>query len=391
MINVRAVTVTAFAFTVAMIGTTIPTALYPIYSDRLGFTSLTVTVLFAVYAVGVFTALLLFGRVSDQVGRRPVLIAALVFAVLSAAVFLVPPSLVTLIVGRLLSGVSAGLMTGTGTAAIIDLYPVGRRATAGVLAVAVNSGGLGLGNLFGGVVADLSASPLVVPFAIHLGLTLLAMVGLLVFGVDDRRRGGLVLRLERLTVPREIRGAFARGTLSAGAGFASSGVLTATTGLFLVRYLGISSHSAIGAIVCLIFTCVALGQLLTRRIPSRWAMPGACGVLVLSAGLLAWALAGEVLAPLIASAVAVGLGCGVCMNVGLSTTVERVPASLRGGVSSAFFAVIYMMLAFPAVGVGLLAIPLGLREAGLVFAGVVALLAAAVGASDLRASAQSHP
>ncbi|WP_341258742.1 hypothetical protein [Gordonia malaquae] len=87
------------------------------------------------------------------------------------------------------------------------------------------------------------------------------MVGLRLFGVDDRRRGGFVFRIERLAVPREIRGAFARGTLSAGAGFASSGVLTATTGLFLVRYLGIASHTAIGAIVCLIFTCVALGQL----------------------------------------------------------------------------------------------------------------------------------
>ncbi|MEJ9080858.1 MFS transporter [Gordonia malaquae] len=391
MMDRRAVAVTAFAFTVAMIGTTIPTALYPIYSDRLGFSSLTVTVLFGVYACGVFGALLMFGRLSDQIGRRPVLMAALVFAVLSAAVFLIPPSLASLIVGRLLSGVSAGLMTGAGTAAIIDLYPVARRASAGVLAVAANSGGLGLGNLFGGVVADLSSSPLVVPFAIHLALALVAMVGLRLFGVDDRRRGGFVFRIERLAVPREIRGAFARGTLSAGAGFASSGVLTATTGLFLVRYLGIASHTAIGAIVCLIFTCVALGQLLTKRVPPRWAMPGACGVLVLSAGLLAWALAGEILIPLIAAAIAVGLGCGVCMNVGLSTTVERVPASLRGGVSSAFFAVIYVMLAFPAVGVGLLAIPLGLREAGLVFAGVVALLAAAVGAADLRASARSHP
>ncbi|GEE03123.1 MFS transporter [Gordonia spumicola] len=388
MIDSRAVAVTAFGFAVAMIGTTIPTALYPIYSDRLGFSSLTVTVLFAVYAVGVFVALLLFGRVSDQIGRRPVLVAALLFAVISAVVFLIPPNLATLIAGRLLSGVSAGLMTGAGTAAIIDLFPVAKRAAAGVLAIAVNSGGLGIGNLFGGVVADLSSHPLVVPFAIHLVVAVLAIVGLHLFGVDDRRRGRLAVRVERLRVPGEIRGAFVRGTLAAGTGFASSGVLTSITGLFLVRNLDITSHTVTGAIVFVVFTCVAAGQLITRLLPARWAMPGACGVLVVSAGLLALALSEELLLPLIASAVAVGLGCGVCMNVGLATTVERVPSSLRGGVSSAFFAVIYVMLAFPAVGVGLLAIPLGLREAGLVFAGVVALLAAAIGAADLRAGSR---
>lgn len=387
--NRGSVAATAFAFLIAMVGTTIPTALYPIYADELGFSSLTVTVLFAVYACGVFGALLLFGTLSDQVGRRPVLMAALVFAMASAVAFLLPADLTTLVIGRVLSGVSAGLMTGSGTAAIVDLFPVERRASAGVLAVAVNSGGLGIGNLMGGVIADVSASPLVVPFVAHLILAVLALVGMQVYGQPPDRRRGIRLRVQRLRVPGEIRGAFVRGTLAAGAGFASSGVLTAVTGLFLADDLDLHSHTLTGFIVFLVFASVASGQLLARRMPPAKALPTACAAMVVAAGMLAWALAAPVLGPLVVSAIVVGIACGVCMNVGLATTVEQVPMAFRGGVSSAFFTVVYIMLAFPAIGVGLLAGPLGLRVAGLVFAGLVALLAAGVGTADYASSRMS--
>lgn len=314
------------------------------------------------------------------------LVASLVFAVLSAIMFLIPASLATLIVGRVLSGVSAGLMTGAGTAAIVDLFPSDRRARAGILAVAVNSGGLAIGNLGGGVLADISRSPLVVPFAAHLVLAVIALVGMRLFGEAPGPRGGFVFRVQRLRVPAQIRGAFVRGSLAAGAGFASGGVLTAVTGIFLADDLALTDHALAGFVVFLVFAFVASGQLLARWIPRRWAMPSACAGMVVAAGFLAWALAGPLLAPLIVAAIGVGTSCGICMNVGLATTVEEVPVAERGGVSSAFFIVIYVMLAFPAIGVGLLAGPLGLRDAGLVFAGVVALLAAAVGVADYTSS-----
>ena len=65
----------AYAFAVTMLGTTLPTSLYPIYQARMGFSELIVTVIFAVYATGVIAALVLVGSWSDQVGRRPMLLA----------------------------------------------------------------------------------------------------------------------------------------------------------------------------------------------------------------------------------------------------------------------------------------------------------------------------
>src|SRR5437763_16204339 len=99
----------AYAFFVTMLGTTLPTPLYPSYEARFGFSGLIVTVVFATYAVGVLAALLLLGHTSDEVGRRPVLLAGLVFAAISSVVFLVANALGPLLVGRVLSGVSAGI------------------------------------------------------------------------------------------------------------------------------------------------------------------------------------------------------------------------------------------------------------------------------------------
>ena len=113
----------ALVFAATMLGTTLPTPLYVIYQARWHFSSAMVTVTFAVYAAGVLAALLLAGRSSDQAGRKPVLAAALGISALSTAVFVLAPGLGALLAARIMSGLSAGLMTGTATAALTELVP----------------------------------------------------------------------------------------------------------------------------------------------------------------------------------------------------------------------------------------------------------------------------
>lgn len=153
-----------------MMGTTVPTPLYALYADELSFAPLTVTVLFAVYALGVVTALSALGRLSDDVGRRPVLLLATLLAAVSAALFLLPRTLTSLIAARVVSGLAAGLMSGTGTAAVIDLFPPERRAAGARVAVIANMGGLALGTGIAGVLADIAPNPLTTPYVVHLAL-----------------------------------------------------------------------------------------------------------------------------------------------------------------------------------------------------------------------------
>jgi MFS family permease len=87
----------AYAFAVVMLGTTLPTPLYPHYEQRYGFSALTITVIFAVYAFGVIAALLFLGGLSDQLGRRPALLAGLALSAASAAAFLLAPAFAAVI------------------------------------------------------------------------------------------------------------------------------------------------------------------------------------------------------------------------------------------------------------------------------------------------------
>src|SRR5438876_11535040 len=131
----------AYTFLVTMIGTTLPTPLYPLFEQRYSFGELMVTVIFAVYAFGVIAGLLAFGNLSDEIGRKPVLLIGLAFSAVSAFLFVFAGSLVPIFAGRVVSGLSAGVFTWSAAALLVDLAPGGRRRLASFVAVVVNRGG----------------------------------------------------------------------------------------------------------------------------------------------------------------------------------------------------------------------------------------------------------
>ena len=137
----------AFVFAATMLGTTLPTPLYVIYQAQWHFPAAIITLIFAVYAAGVLAALLLAGRSSDQAGRKPVLAVALAASALSTVVFIFAPDVGVLLVGRIVSGLSAGLITGTATAALTELVPASAGRRASLVATAANMGGFRLGAL----------------------------------------------------------------------------------------------------------------------------------------------------------------------------------------------------------------------------------------------------
>jgi MFS family permease len=368
----------ALAFSVTMLGTTLPTPLYGLYRQRFGFSELMITVIFATYAAGVIAALLLFGRLSDQIGRRRVLLPGLALSALSAVAFLAANGLALLLLGRVLSGLSAGIFTGTATATLVDLAPPEGRGRATLVATIANMGGLGCGPLFAGVLSQWVGSPLRLPFWVDLALLVPAVVGVWATPETVTNTTRPRLRLQALSVPPQIRPIFMRAALAGFAGFAVLGLFTAVAPAFLGQELGVTSRASIGVVVFGVFAASAVGQVLLQVVPEKVALPAGCVALIVGMGGLALGLSSKSLALLVVGGVIAGLGQGLSFRAGLASINARSPADQRAEVASSFFTVAYVAISLPVIGEGVLAQAVGLRSAGLVFAAVVAALAAVV-------------
>ncbi len=374
----------AYAFLVTMVGTTLPTPLYPLFEQRYSFGELMVTVIFAVYAFGVIAGLLVFGNLSDEIGRKPVLLIGLGFSAASALLFIFAGSLTPIFAGRIVSGLSAGVFTGTATAMLVDLAPGGNRRLGSLVAVVANLGGLGLGTLLAGLLADHLSSPLRLPFIVDLCLLAPAVIGLVLTPETVQRQAAFRLRLQRLKVPSEVRSVFIRGAAAGFGSFAVAGVFSSVAPVFLGQTLGRTSHALAGAIVFILFSASIVGQLVVSRFSDRRALVVGCVLLAGGVGLLALALAIESLAALIASASVVGLGQGLVIGAGLAAINQRAPVAQRGEVASSFFVVMYVGLSLPVIGVGIAAHAFSLRSAGIAFSAAVAVLVLTVLASLSR-------
>lgn len=380
----RAFWLVGYTFTVVMVGGTVPTPLYPIYQRQIGLSPLVVTLVFAAYAAGVLGALLACGRLSDQLGRRLVMLPALGVAAASAVAFVLAGGLVGLVVGRVLSGVSVGLVTGTATAYLAELHPGGDRARAALVATAVNTGGLGLGPLLSGLLAQYAPAPTVLAYLVLLGLL---VPGLALVRVPETLPGGrqpVSWRPQRLSVPARIRTPFGAAAAAGFASFALLGLLSALAPTFLGGSLHETSHAVAGLVVFAVFAAATSAQLLAGRLDVRAGLLS--GLLLLPVGLamIVLALPTVSLTLFVAGAVVGGAGVGLSFKASLALVTGLVSDSHRGEVTSSYFAVAYVGITIPVIGVGVLTSAWSPFAATLVFATLVSLLALAAAAVALR-------
>jgi MFS family permease len=363
----------AYSFAAIMIGTTLPTPMYALYAERMHFAVLTTTVIYATYAGGVLFALLAFGRWSDAIGRRPMLLAGVAAALASAAVFLLADSVPLLLVGRVLSGLSAGIFTGTATAAVIEAAPAPWRSRAAAVATVANMGGLGMGPLLAGLLVQYAPEPLRLSFVVH--IVLAALAGLAVFVVPETSSRTGTIGVQRLSVPPETRSVFVIASIAAFAGFAVTGLFAAVAPSFLTTVVGIDNHAIAGAVAATIFAASAAAQIAANTMAAQRAVAIGCAILVVGMVILAVALYLSSLPGLIAAAIVAGVGQGISFSRGLAAVAEHTPAARRAEVSSSYFVVAYVAISLPVVGEGLAARDWGLRTAGVSFAVAVAVLA----------------
>ncbi|MCQ8193813.1 MFS transporter [Streptomyces rugosispiralis] len=352
--RVLAVGAVAFVYTVVMAGGTLTIPLYVLWASQFGFGPLTTVVVFIAYVVGVVGTLLMAGSLSDAIGRRPVLALSLALTALSTLGFALADGLTVLLISRVLSGVATGLITATATSAIAEL--VRGRRTAAVLSTAANIGGLSLGVVAAGILAQCVTAPTHTVFWCYLATCAVAGVSWLVIPeTADETADRTACRRPRIRRPvfpngaNRVRSFVASGVLVAAAS-GVNGFFSSLAPAFLRDDLGVSNFAVIGVGVGTLFISALLAQivmpaaLLRRDIGTALL---AVGMIVIETAL--WTHS----APLfIVGTVLAGAAVGTLFRHGLSVTDALCDPGNRAELNATYFLFLYSGLVVPVLLLG---------------------------------------
>jgi MFS family permease len=373
------------AWLVLMAGANLATPLYAVYAERFHFSPLVLTAIFATYAVVLVPSLVLFGRLSDRFGRRPVVVAGLATACLGLALFAAAQDEAWLFAARAVQGLAVGMISGAATAALVELDPRGSRRRAALGAGLAQAGGSGLGPIAAGALAEWGPAPLRLCYLVALGLTLVA--GAFVLRLPGPGEGPHEpWRPQWPRVPAEIRLPFFRLGLTAGAVWATMALFLSIVPSYTELLLSARNLALVAAIAALALFASFVAQTAIERREGSHRRDQALGCVLVAlglAGVVAAAPTGSI-ALLVAGSVVAGLGHGIAFLTAQQELNELAPGERRGEVTAAFIACIYFLVASFVVATGLLGSVFSL-DSSVEAVGSV-LIAVALGAAGWQAT-----
>lgn len=367
----------------------LPSPLYPLYQEQWQLSPLTITVVFAAYAIGALVSALTVGPISDAVGRKPVLLVALTIVLVGLGVFLIADHPWQLVLARLLHGVAVGALTVVAGAALLDLRPHdgARNGMAG--GVALNTG-MAVTVLGVALAAQWAKDPLRLPYVIFAVITAAILAILMLLSEPHVERTGGRLRIAAPTVPRGIRTDF---------WFAAMGIVTAWSvlGVFMSLYPRLTQEATghpsivfVGVMISVMAAASALAQWASGRgDPRTTAIIGDLGMAV-SLLVAIWALHSGLTWFVIVDSIVLGIAFGMAFGGSLRYLSEVVPGDARGSVMSAYYLLGYLAMAVPAVAAGAMSSRFGTLTVFPYFVGAVTLGCLAAAWLGLR-GAQEPP
>jgi predicted MFS family arabinose efflux permease len=328
-----------------------PTPLYAVYAARWGFSPLTTTVVFGVYALAVLATLLTFGRLSDHIGRRPVLLTGLVLQAVAIVLFTTASGVGTLLAARVVQGLATGSSLGAIGAGLLDLD---RRR--GALA---NSFAPGVGTASGALISALAVQFLPAPthliYLVLLGVFGIQAVGVLVMRETAARRSGALRSLiPEIRLPKATRSEIAIAAPVLFAVWALAGFY-ASLGPALAATLLHSSSVVYGGLSLFILAGVAAVSVLAfNSTEPRPALYMSIGALVAGVAVTLAATATDSVAGFFIGTVIAGVGFGGGFQGAIRLVLPLVREQERAGVLSVLYIVSYLGLGVPAVIAGVL-------------------------------------
>jgi MFS family permease len=367
----------ALALALLLFASSVPSPLYPVYQHKWGFSAITLTSVFSVYALALLTALLTVGSISDHIGRRPTIVAALALEIVAMIVFAESDGVALLFVARTLQGVATGTAMGALSAGLLDLQPDDKPWLGALMGVVAPLSGLACGALGAGLLVQYGPDPTALPFWLLAGAFSLAMLGVLAAPETIQGDGEWRSSLRpRIGVPHRLRGAFVASLPSLAATWALGGLVLSLGASVMVVVLDQSSHVAAGLPIFILAGVSAITSILARDVSPRMTARGGLGALI--AGLLVVLVAlasGSPALFLVASAIC-GVGFGPAFAGVFRLLTLQAPADQRASLVSSILAVSYVAFSVPAIAAGVAVTQVGLRNTAEVYGAVLIALAA---------------
>ena len=365
----------AAVISLALFASGTPSPLYGTYRELWHFSPVVLTLIYATYAFGVLASLVLAGRVSDEVGRRPVLIVALSTLMGASVLFMLADSVAWLFVARGIQGIATGLALGAASASLLDLHPRRDPAGVGLTNGVASTAGMGLGVLTSAVVIDTLPAPRVLPYVVLFVLFAIALVGALLMPepVTDRSRPRLTP--QKPSVPASVRRPFLLAALGVISSWSIGGLFLSLGPQLSGSLFHSTDHIVAGISVFALAGAGSVGQLVFGR-SAPW-KGAAYGSIALAVGMLmiVTATSDGSSGLFVAGTVVGGAGFGVAFLGALRVLSAAIPNEHRAAVMSAFYIVAYLSISIPAIVAGVLVTPLGLQSTFEIFGSIVAGLA----------------
>jgi len=363
----------AATMTTFLAASSAPTPLYRLYQEAWGFSPVVLTLVFAVYAFSLLAALLTVGGISDHIGRRPTICAALLLQIAAMGAFLAAESVPALIAARILQGFATGTATSVLAAALLDAAPA-----AGPLGNALTPPlGMALGALGTAALAAYAPWPLHLVYALCLAAFVLQAVLIWTLPETAARRPGAWASLRpRIAVPPRARRALWTITPANLAIWGVGGFFLSLVPSLVRAATDIRSTFAGGLVVAALTLSGAIGILTLRRKPAADALVSGSATLTLgSAAILAAVHLGS-LPLLLGGSLIAGFGWGAGFLGGLRTIMPLAAPEERAGLMAAYYIQSYLAMSVPAILAGILVRQVGLIAAANAYCGGAIALAA---------------
>jgi MFS family permease len=352
-----------------------PTTTYPLYASTWHLTPTATTAIFAVYPVVLVAFLLIFGQLSDYIGRRETMLYGVGALLAGVLLFAVAPSVGWVYGGRALMGAGVGLALTPATAAAVEFSARGTAARASSVTTAATAVGLAMATIVGGGLIEYAPAPLHLDFWVLLAVIAAVFIAVWRMPRHTKDETQPRWRPRPISVPAGIRTLYVVSALAVTAAYAFGSVFLALGAEIVRDLVGTGNIFVIGLLLAIFSVATGTTAIIGRRFPANRLVPVGAVLTLVDLALLEVAATAHSVPFFVATTVVGGTAYGLLFSGGLGLITTHVPTHHRGGTVAAVYLVAYILQGTIALTLGLVATASGLSTALLLGVTVIATLA----------------